>query len=79
MLGVETHDTFHRESASAPVVGDFSLGWSELESVGDSSSLLAGMGMDMLDSVQICGLPCSWIRLFPYMFWAVLALGFLLM
>ena len=36
--------------------------WSEQESVGDSSLLLAGRGMDTLGRVLICSLPCSWLK-----------------
>ena len=36
--------------------------WSDSESIGDSSLLLAERGMDTLGSVLICGLPCSWLK-----------------
>ena len=61
-LGVDNSDTSVGESASTSVVGDSSSGQLELKSVDDSSSLLAGRGMDILGSVLTCSLPFSWFK-----------------
>ena len=38
------------------------MGWSESESVGDSSLLLVWRGMDTLGNVLTCGLLFSWLK-----------------